>query len=100
MQTYLVAERFRKALDRQTRIGERRRNWMSRSQIAFNSGDLAFQGILMLRPYRDGATNWFPRTVFALTFVGSELRAWHRFRTDYRLTGSYSGPEVRFGKCQ
>jgi len=51
MQTYLVAERFRKALDRQTSIGERRRNWMSRSQIAFNSGDLVFQKILMLRPY-------------------------------------------------
>src|SRR5438132_6264718 len=64
MQTYLVAERFRKAPGRQTRIGEGRRNWMSRSQIAFNAGDLVFHGILMLRPYRDGATTWFPRSVY------------------------------------
>jgi hypothetical protein len=36
-----------------TLVGRWRRNWMSRTQRAFNSSDLAFQEIIMLRPYRD-----------------------------------------------
>src|ERR1700688_3061654 len=32
---------------------ETRRNWMSRTQLAFNSGDLAFQEIITSRLYRD-----------------------------------------------
>src|SRR5438132_12801329 len=35
---------------------ERRRNWMSRTQLAFNSGDLAFQEITTSRPNRNSAT--------------------------------------------
>src|SRR5437016_7214417 len=33
-----------------------RRNWMSRTQLAFNSGDLAFQEITTSRPNRNSAT--------------------------------------------
>jgi hypothetical protein len=32
--------------------------------------------------------------------VGSNLRTCHRFWSDYGLTGSYSGPEVRFGELR
>jgi hypothetical protein len=32
---------------------------MSRTQLAFNSGDLAFQEIITSRPYRDSATRGF-----------------------------------------
>ena len=31
-------------------------------------------------------------------FVGSDLRALHRFWTDYGEAGSYPKPEVRFGE--
>src|SRR6266513_6253598 len=40
-------------LDPSWTLDERRRNWMSCSQLAFNSGDLAFQEIITSRPYRD-----------------------------------------------
>ncbi len=33
-----------------------RRNWMSRTQLAFNSGDLAFQEIITSRPNVNSAT--------------------------------------------
>jgi hypothetical protein len=32
------------------------KDWMSRSQIAFNSGGLAFQEIIISRPCRESAT--------------------------------------------
>jgi DNA-binding transcriptional MerR regulator len=35
---------------------ETRRNWMSRTQLAFNSGDLVFQEIITSRPYHHSAT--------------------------------------------
>jgi hypothetical protein len=47
---------------------ERRRNWMSRSQIAFNSGDLAFQEIIMSRPAVTAQQDWFSRTPFPDSF--------------------------------
>src|ERR1700692_181521 len=35
---------------------ETSRNWMSRTQLAFNSGDLVFQEIITSRPYHHSAT--------------------------------------------
>jgi len=37
-------------------VEQKSRNWMSRTQLAFNSGDLAFQEIITSRPNRNSAT--------------------------------------------